>query len=536
MNAIPDKQFSKQWILTFTILTLLATALAYERFLDRRRIESVEQERLLIQARVVDDNLSHQLVATYEAVRRIVSDLPQLRSRGSYRQPMANLTLKTLEEAMPGVRTLLILDAKGIVRASSRSELMNRDFSRRKYFQIVRRHPDPVLLYLSPPYITVLNVYAMSVSYMVPGPSGEFKGLVVTALDPEYFKTLLSSVLYAPDMSVAIVHGDGIQFLMLPNREGQSGKNLAQPGSFFSRYQDSGRRESILSGIVAPGEERLMALRTIFPSGAHLDKPLIVAVGRDPHAIFADWQRDTTIYGVVFIAIIVVTVLTLRYNQIRVMRADEQARAAKTELERNEQKLRDITSSLAEGLYVLNDNGEVLFMNPEAERLLGWTEAELKGRNVHDVVHNRQPDGTILPFDECRIHNVIKIGTRFLSHDEMFIRKDGTALPVSVISAPMKEQGGVAASVTAFRDITDIKLAEQEREKLIAELQKALAEIKTLHGILPICSNCKKIRDDEGSWRQMEEYISEHTDSRFSHGLCSDCAQKLYPEYFKKDS
>jgi hypothetical protein len=131
---------------------------------------------------------------------------------------------------------------------------------------------------------------------------------------------------------------------------------------------------------------------------------------------------------------------------------------------------------------------------------------------------------------------VMKIGTRFISHDEMFIRKDGTILPVSVISAPLKEKGGVAASVTAFRDISDMKQAEQEREELIGKLQKALAEIKTLQGVLPICSNCKKIRDDKGSWRQLEEYISEHTDSRFSHGLCSDCAQKLYPKYFKKDS
>jgi YesN/AraC family two-component response regulator len=75
---------------------------------------------------------------------------------------------------------------------------------------------------------------------------------------------------------------------------------------------------------------------------------------------------------------------------------------------------------------------------------------------------------------------------------------------------------------------------QQERDNLIAELQKALAAIKTLHGILPICSSCKKIRDDKGAWTQMEAYITEHTDAEFSHGICSECAQKLYPEYFKR--
>ena len=73
-----------------------------------------------------------------------------------------------------------------------------------------------------------------------------------------------------------------------------------------------------------------------------------------------------------------------------------------------------------------------------------------------------------------------------------------------------------------------------EREKLVADLQQALAEIKTLHGILPICSHCKKIRDGEGAWHQLEAYISTHSDTQFSHGLCEDCAKTLYPEYYDK--
>lgn len=73
-----------------------------------------------------------------------------------------------------------------------------------------------------------------------------------------------------------------------------------------------------------------------------------------------------------------------------------------------------------------------------------------------------------------------------------------------------------------------------ERERLITDLQKALAEIKTLHGILPICSYCKKIRDDKGAWKQLEAYISEHTDALFSHGICSECFEKTYPEIARK--
>ena len=83
-------------------------------------------------------------------------------------------------------------------------------------------------------------------------------------------------------------------------------------------------------------------------------------------------------------------------------------------------------------------------------------------------------------------------------------------------------------------DISGRKQFEEERNSLIANLQKALKEIKTLQKILPICSSCKKIRDDTGAWKQLEAYISEHTETEFSHGLCNDCAQKLYPGYYKK--
>jgi hypothetical protein len=72
--------------------------------------------------------------------------------------------------------------------------------------------------------------------------------------------------------------------------------------------------------------------------------------------------------------------------------------------------------------------------------------------------------------------------------------------------------------------------AEAERERLIAELQEALANVKTLRGLIPICSSCKKVRDDQGYWTQLETYLKQHSDAEFSHGLCLDCMRKLYPE------
>ena len=73
----------------------------------------------------------------------------------------------------------------------------------------------------------------------------------------------------------------------------------------------------------------------------------------------------------------------------------------------------------------------------------------------------------------------------------------------------------------------------REKEQLIVDLEDALAKVKTLSGLLPICASCKKIRDDEGYWHQVEEYVQEFSDARFTHGLCPDCAKKMYPDFYK---
>jgi hypothetical protein len=72
-----------------------------------------------------------------------------------------------------------------------------------------------------------------------------------------------------------------------------------------------------------------------------------------------------------------------------------------------------------------------------------------------------------------------------------------------------------------------------EKDVLIKDLQEALNSVKTLKGLLPICASCKKVRDDKGYWNQIEAYVSEHSEAEFSHGICPECAQKLYPRYYR---
>jgi PAS domain S-box-containing protein len=96
------------------------------------------------------------------------------------------------------------------------------------------------------------------------------------------------------------------------------------------------------------------------------------------------------------------------------------------------------------------------------------------------------------------------------------------------------DEGRLMALEGLILDITQRKNSEEERENLIQELQQALAEVKILRGFIPICANCKSIRDDAGYWRDIEQYIQDHSDAVFSHSICPKCVKELYPEFVDK--
>jgi hypothetical protein len=117
-------------------------------------------------------------------------------------------------------------------------------------------------------------------------------------------------------------------------------------------------------------------------------------------------------------------------------------------------------------------------------------------------------------FDGDRIVGVSGVGNKEEPYDESDTRQ---------ITLLMNSMWGILKR----------RRVEQERESLIVELKDALANVNILSGLLPICANCKKIRDDKGYWNQIEAYISEHSEAEFSHGMCPECAKKLYPDYFE---
>jgi PAS domain S-box-containing protein len=135
-----------------------------------------------------------------------------------------------------------------------------------------------------------------------------------------------------------------------------------------------------------------------------------------------------------------------------------------------------VTAHLGEGLFAMDREGRLTLMNPAAERLLGWTEAELMGQPVHEVMHSRRADGTAAPLEECPMMAVVAAGTSAQVDDDVFNRKNGITFPVSYTAAPIVGDAGVSGVVVTFRDETERREEERKRRELLAREQEARKE------------------------------------------------------------
>lgn len=165
-------------------------------------------------------------------------------------------------------------------------------------------------------------------------------------------------------------------------------------------------------------------------------------------------------------------------------------------------------------LCFLDFTGYFKRLNPAWERTLGFTLQELMSRPFIEFVHPDDRERTL------KQNADVRGGGKALAFENRYLCKDGSFRWFRWNAAPDHAQKVIYSMA---RDITESKRAEEEREQLVQELQEALAEVKTLREILPICSWCRKIRDDENYWHTVEGYISTHTSTRFSHSICPSC-------------
>jgi len=175
-----------------------------------------------------------------------------------------------------------------------------------------------------------------------------------------------------------------------------------------------------------------------------------------------------------------------------------------------------------DGIMLTVPDGTILDANPAACRIMGRTREEILQEGRLGLIDSSDPRLAIVIEERKRTGR---------AHGELRARrKDGTLFPLEMSSVVFANAEGDARTCLIIRDISERKAAEAERERLIGELQEALARVKTLSGLLPMCASCRKIRDKQGAWHNLESYIRQHTEADFSHGICPECRRRLYPE------
>jgi PAS domain S-box-containing protein len=186
----------------------------------------------------------------------------------------------------------------------------------------------------------------------------------------------------------------------------------------------------------------------------------------------------------------------------------------------------NVFNAIGDPICILDDRFRIVKANKAMADRLGLSPEECVGQTCYRLVHCVEQH-----LEPCPHAQTLKDG---LSHTvEVYEENLGGYFLVS--TSPLTDMTGKAiGSIHVGQDITERKKAEEEKEKLIKELQEALAKVRTLSGLLPMCSSCKKIRDDKGYWIEVERYISKRAEVDFSHAVCPECMKKIYPDQYKK--
>jgi PAS domain S-box-containing protein len=195
---------------------------------------------------------------------------------------------------------------------------------------------------------------------------------------------------------------------------------------------------------------------------------------------------------------------------------------AEEKLRQSEFRYRSLIQGAAYGIYRSTIDGRILDANPALALMLGYDSVdELMTRNMQEFYR--------APGDRAEV--VGRLFGDVSAANLEWKRKDGAAIIVRVAAHVVDAEDGLPCVEGIAEDITERKRVEAEREQLVGELQAALAQVKTLSGILPICAWCKKVRNDTGYWQQVESYVRDHSEAQFSHGICPECEARVRREF-----
>jgi len=336
VTGLFSRRKNLEWLLLNVALVFVGAVFTSVHVAEVHRVDATERDRLHVLTSIVSNDIQSNLTTVSLTLEKVIKDY--LVAPGRLHSPDGlTLRLEALQTAIQGTCVFLVLDANGQVTATSEPALLGKDLRNEAYFKLARDNPSERTLYVSAPFQSYKEGggLVITVSRMVRGTHGEFAGLMVAGLNQDFFTDSFLPVGYAPDAWGFVVHSDGRLLINFPTRAGIDGRDVSQPGTFFSRHIQSGQVENVLTGVVrGTGEQRLMTLQTVQPASLNMDKAIVVGLSRSQAAIAQPLRRQALVYGLLYAGIALVCCGGLFWVQKR--RAYAQSLADDLERERRE--------------------------------------------------------------------------------------------------------------------------------------------------------------------------------------------------------
>ncbi len=446
--------FFAEWLFVLCVLLTLGGYLSYSAHQDYQRTERDELARLAQQASIVENNLVPQLAATNKALLSVIEDLPRWQQEVDFRQRLIR-RLEVLNAIVPGVRTLLVVDARGEIIASSNPGAVGSRVTDREWFRLAQAGNSPQTLYLTPPFKSLVSPTSVAMVRSLAGSKGEFAGAVFAALHPDFAKVLLSSVVNTPATFASLVHANGTVFASTDDT--LVGKDIGVPGSLFSRHRNSGQSASTHIGVApAIDVKRIIAHRTIQPASLGMNNYLVVGVARNFDAVFAPWRAGAALAAVMFGALALAAMGGLAlYQLLRLRNAAEKVRA-ESALTQSQQRFSTAFAAapIAASIARLKD-GCFVEANRNYERLFGWKREEIIGKSSVEL--GVWPDAaTRAPWARAMLEH-----GELVDYETIWMHKNGQSRHVS-LSAALTNVDGEACVLAYATDITARKQAEEQ--------------------------------------------------------------------------
>ncbi|TLY29639.1 MAG: PAS domain S-box protein [Nitrospirae bacterium] len=521
-------------LIVMIVVIVLAVGAAALRYVEGRLVASAG-EGLALAAADIADKLDRILYERFGDIQMLA------RAFGSRVHDHVWLTeyLKWVRAQYPIYIWLGVADAHGRIVAATDQSSVGLGRSERDWFKAVRGSGG-VMMRDAQPSEESGGIKAVSFTAPILGPRGEFLGAVTSRASLPIMEDVFKEVAHtlqaqrgaASNIEYQFLNHDGDVLVdsVLRQEEGVNLKQLALPSA-------------LLSGSGQPGYVAEQHLRRHVPvvtgyaqthgyeqfTGLHW----AVLIRMDQSDILAPIHKVLWRLGLGGTALFVPVVGLLLWTTRRLMseRAqaqEESARATIAEASERESKERfRLTIDHANDAIVYLDlNGVVVWASRQAAALSSRSMAELVGSSIQSILTPEASAQVEAQLAAVRrgepVPPLVKLA---------YLRPDGEKVWLEANITSVQEHGGVVGRLLVMRDITERHRVEEEREKLILQLQDALGQIKVLQGILPICAHCKKIRDEHDQWQPLEIYISERSNADFSHGLCQECLDKHYHDY-----